>query len=106
MGTVNHRIRPGYDVTLAMIEGTEVRSLCAISFVPTVQVGTSGLATDPTAPDCPECQDLYDITREAWEAKKRRNAANRDLYAAKKRYRERVDEILKAREHQGEPVHH
>lgn len=62
---INHTIRPAFDIELAIIEGSEVVGFCGHRFVPTVIVGTSGRADDPSAPHCQNCRDAIDIC-ERW----------------------------------------
>lgn len=63
--TTNHVVKPSHDLQLAMIEGTEIETLCGERFVPTVTVGTGGGSHVPGAPMCERCHVADDIT-ERW----------------------------------------
>ena len=87
MSVTNHKVIPGADLAIAIIEGTKIEVFCGLQFVPTVTVGTSGRADVPGAPDCEACQELYDITVEWNRLRHERNRINRELYSREKEYR-------------------
>lgn len=98
MGVRNHKVMPGTDLDIAIIEGTTIEAFCGMQFVPTVTVGTSGRADVPGAPDCEACLKLYDLTVQWNRLRHERNRINRELYALEKEYTRRVAERTNAPE--------
>lgn len=72
--TVNHRVWPEYNIDLALIEGTEIETLCGERFVPTVTVGTSGGAHVPGAPICEDCETAAEISRALKQLRRQQEA--------------------------------
>lgn len=83
----NHKVKPEYDIDLAVIEGAPIEAFCGVVFVPTVIVGTSGRATDPNAPDCDACEKLYTVTIEWNERRHEKNRLLREMRALEKEHR-------------------
>lgn len=86
MGVRNHKVKPGMNLDIAIIEGTKIEVFCGMQFVPSVTVGTSGRADVPGAPDCEACQELYDITVKWNRLRRERNRINRELYSLEKEH--------------------
>lgn len=84
MGTINHKIRGGRDLQLAMIEGTPVSAWCGIRLVPEVQLGTSGRADVPGAPNCDRCKEIVDNWREFIRLKDEKNRLLRKMRVIEK----------------------
>lgn len=86
MESENHVIR-GYDIELAMIEGTEIVAECGATFVPSVTVGTSGRADVPGAPLCDVCDELKALLDERRKLRIWRDWLERQIYAGDEEYR-------------------
>lgn len=82
----NHVIR-GYDIELAMIEGTEIVAECGATFVPSVTVGTSGRADVPGAPLCDVCDELKALLDERRKLRIWRDWLERQINAGDEEYR-------------------
>ncbi|GGH44990.1 hypothetical protein [Microbacterium album] len=89
---MNHHVMPAFDITLAMIEGTKVQTYCGRSFVPTVQVGTSGRPDLPGAPDCRKCTELRELTVKWNRLRLEKNRLMREMRAVEKQYRHAVED--------------
>lgn len=87
MTVINHKIRPEYDVTLAMIEHTEVAAFCGEKMIPSVVPGTSGSAAVPGAPACETCEELLGISWQWSRLKEEKNRLLREMRALEKAHR-------------------
>lgn len=103
MSVRNHKVKPGMNLDIAIIEGTKIEAFCGMQFVPTVTVGTSGRADVPGAPDCEACQELYHITVKWNRLRHERNRINRELYSIEKEYR-RLRQAERTRADDPEPA--
>lgn len=88
--TRNHIVKAGYNLDLAMIEGTPIEVWCGLRFVPTVTVGTSGRADIPGAPDCERCKKIVSSWRDWIRMKDEKNRLIREMRALEKLQRERI----------------
>ncbi|PRA83505.1 hypothetical protein CQ045_03795 [Microbacterium sp. MYb66] len=84
MVTVNHMVKAGFDLNLAMIEGTPIEAWCGERFTPSVTVGTSGRADVPGAPHCDRCQEVVDNWRKFIRLKDEKNRLIREMRAVEK----------------------
>jgi hypothetical protein len=75
---INHWVRK-QNLPLAMIEGTEIKTMCGETFVPEVIVGTSGKAHQPGAPLCSRCEGLFDIAKRWSRLKDERDRIEREM---------------------------
>ena len=76
---VNHCVPRSQNLQLAMIEGTEITTLCRDRFVPTVIVGTSGQPHQPGAPLCERCEELLDIQQRWSRLKDERDRIDEEM---------------------------
>lgn len=97
---VNHIIRSGHDLQLAMIEGTEVLTRCGIWFIPTVTVGTSGRADIPGNPQCADCDRALELLRQWSRLKDEKNRMLREMRTLERQHRELISGV---REKRSEP---
>lgn len=96
--SVNHKIKPEYDLTLAVLEGITVEAFCGDTFVPTVIPGTSGRFTDPIGRDCEACEESFNITVEWNRLRREKNRLVREMRAVEKAYRTARKEWREERE--------
>ncbi len=75
---LNHYAK-GIDV--ALITGAEVTALCGSKFVPTLRVGSGGMADEPAWAVCDVCERIDGLMAEMDRLKQIRNEAARELRA-------------------------
>lgn len=66
---LNHYARR-VDIDTALITGDTITGLCGETFVPELEVGSSGSSEDPTLPICPVCEVILEAAQVAWEAER------------------------------------
>lgn len=76
---VNHYVTRSQDLQLAMIEGTQVTTMCRDRFVPAVVVGTGGKAHQPGAALCARCEELSDIQQQWSRLKDERDRIDAEM---------------------------
>ncbi len=60
---LNH-LAPRDQIDLGLIAGTPIEALCGVNFVPTLRVGASGAADNPSLDVCTACECVMELIEE------------------------------------------